>query len=125
MDGGTAQVHIGGVAVMADVAKSFWQKTKGLMLRPGLGDGEGMLFVFGRPKKLDFWMMLMRFPIDIAFLDAGGRAVAVHHSAKPTLNPFGRIYPSGKSAKYALEIRAGFCRKHGVKKGALALITFR
>jgi len=115
-------VRIGGTGLEVHVVKSFWAKAKGLMFRDALPE-DGMLFIFSRPKTLDFWMMFMRFPIDIVFLDASGKVVAVHHNARPTLNPLGRIYSSCVPAKYALEVKAGFCKMHGVRKGSVALVS--
>jgi hypothetical protein len=111
-----AYIRIGGKKIRAEVAKSFWQKARGLMFREGLAGDEGMLFVFSGRGVLRFWMMLMKFPIDIVFLDEKGSVIKIHHYAEPSMNPF-RLYSSGKKAKYALEVRGGLCKKRGVKRG--------
>ncbi|MBU2519617.1 MAG: DUF192 domain-containing protein [Nanoarchaeota archaeon] len=88
-------------------ADSLWEQTKGLMFRKSLPKGHGMLFTFGYEGKHGIWMMFMRFPIDIYFLDKNYKVVDYVRKAKP-FNPFKlstwRIYSPKKPAKYVLEV---------------------
>lgn len=79
-------------------ADTFLSRLKGLLGTPGPGEGEGLWIVpcrcvhtFG-----------MRFPVDVAFLDAGGVVVGVLAGLPP--NRIGRPF---RNARGALELRAG------------------
>lgn len=60
-------------------AKGFWRTFAGLMLRPALPAGEGLLFRPGRSVHTHF----MRFPIDLVFLDEEGRVEAIREAMSP------------------------------------------
>jgi hypothetical protein len=50
---------------MADIAITGEQTTKGLDIKNNLTENQGMLFVFQQPDRYGFWMMGVKFPIDI------------------------------------------------------------
>ena len=54
----------------------------------------------------------MRFPIDVLFLDAGGRACRLIHGIKPW-----KASSIVKGAKLAVELPAGTLAKTGTKEG--------
>jgi uncharacterized membrane protein (UPF0127 family) len=67
------------LARSAGLADSFWQRARGLLGRPPLAEGEGLII---RPcKAIHTWGMGQ--PIDVAFLDPGGRVVASYESLAP------------------------------------------
>lgn len=88
---------------------------RGLMYRKEMSDGAGMLFIFERQKKLQFWMKNTCIPLDMIFIDKGGTIVAIEENT-PTLSTdtFG---PKRCDAKFVLEVNAGWARKNGVKPG--------
>ena len=104
----------------AEVAKSFWAKAKGLMLRKSLGEGEGLLMEFQKEGRPGIWMLLMRFPIDIIFLDSHFRVVGLHENIPPAgWRPSSwRVYYPDMPARYVLEVRAGVVKKSGVETGS-------
>ena len=65
--------------VRAEVAKTFWQRFKGLMGRKNLPHGEGMLIM----KCNAIHTCFMRFPIDATFLDCDDNVVKVVRSIRP------------------------------------------
>jgi uncharacterized membrane protein (UPF0127 family) len=111
----------GPVYVSAEVARTGPQREQGLMEREALGENEGMLFVYSAPRPADagFWMYHTRIPLDIAFIDAQGRIVAVRTmepcaSDDPARCP---VYRSEAAYQSALEVNAGFLERHGVAPG--------
>lgn len=62
------KIQIGSQNIIAYVAFSEEEKRKGLSGKSGLGENEGMLFVFEKPGKYGFWMKDMLFPIDIVWI---------------------------------------------------------
>jgi uncharacterized membrane protein (UPF0127 family) len=101
-------VIIGGDTILVDVADDQAEQEKGLSGRPALPQHRGMLFVYPEPSRPGFWMKDMRFPIDIIWIGADSKIVAV----LPNLSP--ETYPSVFSppeevapVRYVLEVNAG------------------
>lgn len=65
--------------VRAEVARTFWQRFKGLMGRKTLPRGEGMLIL----KCNSIHTCFMRFPIDATFLDRDDNVVKVVRNIRP------------------------------------------
>lgn len=80
------------------LADSWWPRLRGLLGRPALDNGEGLLLAPCR----SVHMFGMAFPIDVAFLDEHGEVVALY----PDLSP-GRRTSWHRRARYALELPAG------------------
>ncbi|MGD2070286.1 MAG: DUF192 domain-containing protein, partial [Gemmatimonadota bacterium] len=53
---GNAWVIFGADTVVAEVARTAEERSRGLMYRDDVPDGTGMLFVFDRPDVQSFWM---------------------------------------------------------------------
>ena len=99
--------------ISAEIATRPEQRRRGLMFRESLPEDHGMLFVFEREAPLSFWMRNTKIPLTIAFADAAGRIVRI-----ADLEPFDeRRVPSGRPARYALEMRRGWFRDHAVFEG--------
>lgn len=61
-------VKIGENVFKAEVAETMAQKAKGLSYRDSLDKDSAMYFDFGKESDQVFWMMGMRFPIDIIWI---------------------------------------------------------
>jgi uncharacterized membrane protein (UPF0127 family) len=90
------------------------QQQRGLMFRQKLGAKEGMLFDFGSPQPLSFWMANTLIPLDMLFIDGAGRIVRIHANAEPLST---RAITSGAPARAVLEINGGASRLLGIKPG--------
>ena len=111
--------RVGGQDFRLQVADTEASRTRGLSGRGYLAADEAMLFIFPREQNLAFWMKDVAIPIDVLFIDADRRIVSVY-----TMEPEPgvadqnlRVYQSGLPAKYALEIKAGAAREHGIDVG--------
>lgn len=91
-----------------DLADRWGARLKGLLGRDGLGEGEGLHIV---PCN-SIHMFFMRFPIDVAFLDAAGKVVRAVHSIRPWRAT--RVYLEAHSA---LELPAGTLARSGTREG--------
>jgi uncharacterized membrane protein (UPF0127 family) len=96
-----------------ETAKGFWKKTMGLMFRPGMPDDHCFLMEFEREGFHSVWMLFMRFPIDIVFLDAGKRVTGVFENVEPMgLNPrTWKTYGTSGRSRWILELKAGTVRR--------------
>jgi len=90
------------------VADSWWLRLRGLGGRAGLMPGEGLLL---RPCKA-VHMRGMKFPLDVAFLDAGNRVVASYRWLEP-----GTWTRWHSGARAALELPAGTLSATGTEDG--------
>ncbi|MDR0966124.1 MAG: DUF192 domain-containing protein [Myxococcales bacterium] len=98
------------------VAETMWARTKGLLGRASLGEGEGLLIA---PCNA-IHMFFMRFAIDVAFLDDADHVVRAVHAIRPWRAT--RFYPK---ATAALELPAGTLARCLTQEGdALLLEVF-
>ena len=106
---GFVDVTLGGQKIKAEVADSEELRTKGLSERENLPKNKGMLFVFEKADHHQFWMKDMKFSIDIIWINEG-RVVDIVENAKPWEKGEAnhKVYSPAKSAKYVLEVNAGF-----------------
>jgi uncharacterized membrane protein (UPF0127 family) len=97
-----------------ELALTSQEQATGLMHRRHLPAGQGMLFVYGRVQEAAFWMKNTLIPLDMIFIDAGGRIVFIHEMAEPlSLAPIGPDLP----IKAVLEINGGLTRQLGIRAG--------
>jgi uncharacterized membrane protein (UPF0127 family)/Tfp pilus assembly protein PilF len=115
------KVVVNGFDVMADIALTGKQQTKGLDVKNNLTENQGMLFVFQQPYRYGFWMKGMKFPIDIIWLDSNATVTHIEHSLKPcppaNSNLVCPLYFPEKDSLYVLETVSGFSMKHNVRLG--------
>ncbi|MDH3686452.1 MAG: DUF192 domain-containing protein [Myxococcales bacterium] len=121
------RVMLRGVAFDLELAADPSKRTIGLMFRDSIDDRGGMLFVFPDVVPRTFWMRNCLVDMDLLFLDARGRVVAVHEmQAEPLRRPEEsepaylnrlRRYPSGEAVRFAIELKAGTARQLGLRIG--------
>ena len=120
----TAGMHV----IKAEVAARDEDRQQGLMYREKMGANEGMLFVFEEAGFYPFWMQNCRIALDIVWLDRSFKVVSIAESVPPCRLPKcdppcasmeWPTYPPapGTSAKYVVELTAGFAKRHGLKTG--------
>jgi uncharacterized membrane protein (UPF0127 family) len=108
-----AVVKLGNQPFNLEVAASDADRRLGLMYRKSMPADAGMVFVFAREEPLQFWMRNTQIPLDIVYLDAGGKVVSV----KP-LAPYDESgVPSDGPSKYAIELNQGTAARVGIKAG--------
>lgn len=107
-------IEVNGVPLRVEVAQTDEDRLQGLMNRDQLPEDQGMLFVFTTPRILSFWMRNTFIPLDIAFINEKGIIVDIQ-----TMQPIdeSKHYISTAPALYALEVNAGWFKKHKIKKG--------
>ena len=105
--------NINGRRVTLEIASDPQSRANGLMFRDSLDRDSGMLFVFPEPRNVSFWMKNTYIPLDIAFIDENERIVKTAR-----MEPLSEErVASGVPVLYALEVNAGFFRKHGIGEG--------
>jgi uncharacterized membrane protein (UPF0127 family) len=104
--------------VKAEIARTREERTRGLMHRKKLPDGEGMLFVFEKDEVQSFWMKNTLVPLSIAFIVYDGRIVEIKDMQPGNLNSV----LSNRSVRYALEAPQGWFSRAGVRIGDVVKI---
>ena len=90
------------------LARTLWARTRGLIGRPLLADGQGLLIEPCQGVHTFF----MRHPIDVVFLDAEDRVVALRESLRPW-----RMTRLFRQAYATLELPAGAVAELGLAVG--------
>jgi len=97
-----------------ELARSAEERMRGLMFRPRMNDGWGMLFVYPGESPLTFWMKNTYIPLDMVFISADHHVVGVVENATPFTLESRKV--EGKS-QYVLEVNAGMASKYGIAAG--------
>ncbi len=105
-------INCNGHEINADIAKTPFEREYGLMNVKYLEDNQGMLFVFQKEQKLNFWMKNTYIPLDIVFLDKDKQIINIYPNCEP-LNT-NKIYTSSNLAKYAIETNANWFSKNNI-----------
>jgi len=106
-------VTIGGVRVKAEVVDTPDKIYLGLGYRLDLPEGRGMLFAMPAEEHQQFCMRGMQFAIDIIWIGRG-QVVGIEGDVQPGET---RALESPEPVRYVLEVKGGFCQRHGVKVG--------
>jgi len=101
----TREIHLGN---KVRTAQTFLSRLVGLLGTAAIAEGEGLWIVPCR----SVHTLGMRYPIDVAFLDARGVVVGILEGLPP--NRVGRVV---RDARGALELRAGTLAATGTAPG--------
>lgn len=97
-----------------EVMRNEDQRARGLMFRRYLPADRGMLFDFKREEPVAMWMKNTYLPLDMIFVDRGGKVVNVAENTEPMSE---RIVPSAGPVLAVLEVNAGTAKRIGLKAG--------
>lgn len=107
------QITAGMYLIDAQVAATPEQRATGLMFRPQMPSGEGMLFVFDAPSEQCFWMKNTLLPLTAAFVADDGTIVNLADMKPQTTTS----HCSEKPVRYVLEMNQGWFAQKGIKPG--------
>lgn len=116
------KITINDVPLTVEIADDSEKTSKGLMFRDRLADDRGMLFIFEKEHEYQFWMMNMKFNIDMIWFDANGKIVYAVEDAEPCIDEAHTslcTYSPDAPAKYVLEVNSGFVKEHGINKDSI------
>ncbi|MCO5734086.1 DUF192 domain-containing protein [Rhizobium sp. SSA_523] len=101
-------------AFTVELALDAQERQQGLMYRRTMAADHGMLFDFGVAREVTMWMRNTLLPLDMLFIDRGGRITHIHEGAEPLSEA---IISSNGPITYVLELNAGEVAKRGIKVG--------
>lgn len=111
-----SSVQIGNKVFEVEIADTSIAQMRGLSGREPLDENQGMLFVFDKPSKQSFWMMGMKFPLDIIWI-SGDTIVGIEKNAPIPSGISIPIFYSPENVDKVLEINAGLADSKNIKVG--------
>jgi hypothetical protein len=121
---GQADVSFSEVTVTATIPLTAELQAQGLGSRPGLGDRDGMLWLYNQPDFYSFWMKNMMFPLDFIWIN-GNEVIDVTPNVKPptsTNESELSVYRPKRPASAILEVAAGFADHFHIQAGDMVTI---
>jgi uncharacterized membrane protein (UPF0127 family) len=100
--------------VAVEVASNDQERGRGLMFRTSMPELAGMFFVFPEDGIQSFWMKNTYLPLDMIFVDSGGRIVGIVENAEPRTLTSRSV---DAASRYVLEVNGGWATRHGVRRG--------
>jgi M6 family metalloprotease-like protein len=113
----TAQILIGGVPLTVVLATTLPDQEKGLSGLPSLPNNEGMLFVFDHEDYWAFWMVNMKFPLDMIWFNSARRVVWTEPNLQPCPPSDCPVIMPNVKSMYVLEVNAGFIAANHITIG--------
>lgn len=112
-----------GATLVLEVARSTAERARGLMHRPEVPPGSGMIFFFEAPGRHSIWMLNCLVPLDLVWLDAQGTVIDVEVAAPPCpAEPCPSYGPAG-AASLVIEVAAHEAARVGLVPGARVLLA--
>jgi uncharacterized protein len=96
------------LGAQVEVADDWWRRLRGLLGRPPLKQGEGLLISPCR----SVHMYGMKFGLDVVFLSRDGRVVGLYEALAPN-----RLTRWHREALHALEVPSGTIARSGTRLG--------
>jgi uncharacterized protein len=101
------------VVLDCEVARSEKDKERGLMFRKFLGKNRGMIFVYGKPAEMNFWMQNTHLPLSIGFVHEKLFVSSMHDMKPLSLDIIGSEIP----VLYAVEVNQGWFKANSILSG--------
>ena len=105
----TTNLRIEETKIIAEIAFTSEEKSKGLAGRRSIPDGTGMLFYYSASTPKGFWMKGMLFSIDIIWIGQNCTIIKIENDVTPpsSINDKLKIYPAPALTGAVLELNSG------------------
>lgn len=114
------QLQINGVNLKVEIADTQSKRSKGLGEKSSLGPNEGMLFIFPKADKYQFWMKGVKFPLDFIYIKNDKIVEILPNIAPPSPGVKDEsltIYQPQEAIDKVLEVSAGTVERLNIKIG--------
>ena len=108
------------ISIDIEIADNEATREMGLMYRQTMPADMGMLFIFDSDEMRSFWMKNTYIALDLIFIDSNDEIVTIREHNEPLIE---WSIQSDAPARYVLEVNAGFCYEHMIKKGQTVRIN--
>src|SRR5262249_1355959 len=106
--------HKGPAKFRVEVANDAASQERGLMYRKELAENAGMIFEFGRPRFVTFWMKNTYIPLDMLFVPKDGTISSVEPNAVPLST---ETIPSHEPIVAVIELNGGRAHDLDIEPG--------
>jgi len=118
------KVKLDDVIIEVEIADTSDLRSRGLSFHEQLPSDQGMLFVYDSPDKQSLWMLHMRFPLDMLWINGDGKVIHIEKNLQPCATKCPTHKNKDRDALYVLEVNAGFVDKNNItKKSILEIIS--
>jgi uncharacterized membrane protein (UPF0127 family) len=113
-------ITVGNTKFNVEMATTMAEQSCGLSGRTGLGDNQGMIFIFGSGSTQTFWMKDMTFALDMIWI-SGNKVVGFAQDVPPPAPGTQlwqlKLYSSPSAVDKVLEVNAGTVAKDNIQVG--------
>jgi uncharacterized membrane protein (UPF0127 family) len=113
----TVKIKFAGVILVVELATTSADQQRGLSGRDSMPEDHGMLFVFSQEGQWGFWMIDMKFPLDIIWFNSTKQVVFIEQNLPPCTPAGCPVFSPPVNSRYVLEVNAGFVIANGVSLG--------
>lgn len=119
--GARVKAQLGKAVVSLEILRTDLEHQTGFMYRDPPEDKAGLLFVYGSPRILGFWMKDVPFDLDLLALDSSGRVAQIERLRAWDTRTVSIGFPCNR----AIELPAGFCSRNNVQIGTQLILLAR
>ena len=110
----TIETSHGPARFTVEVADTEQRRENGLMYRTSLAPDAGMLFEFGTPQQVSFWMKNTLIPLDMLFIGVDGHIANIAERTVPLSEA---AIPSAGPVVSVIELNGGTADRLGITPG--------
>jgi uncharacterized membrane protein (UPF0127 family) len=108
-----------GAVYTVEVARTPEEQAQGLMFRESLPERSGMIFLFSDREAHRFWMKNTMIPLDMVWMDEGGKVLFISAQTPPCKTDPCPSYGPDSPAAMVLEIAGGKAEKEKIAVGSV------
>ena len=117
----TIKLWLGTNELETELALTVPQIQAGMMWRTNMGEMEGMLFAFGAPRQVSFWMKNTLLPLSCAYIDPEGTILEIYDMKPKDESPIPSV---SDRIQYVLEVNQGWFQRHNVSTGTVVTTEY-
>ena len=110
------KLWLGPKEITAELAISDVERNTGMMFRDKMEENEGMLFIFGGPALVSFYMKNTYVPLSCAYIGPDGTILEIHDLKPLDETP---VYAKTDQIQYVLEVNQGWFQRHKIGVGTV------
>lgn len=110
----TIKLWIGTKEMTTELALTEIQERTGMMFRTNMAPNDGMLFVYGAPQQVGFWMMNCTLPLTAAYIGSDGTILEIHDLEPHNTNT---VFSQSAAVQYVLEAPRDWFKSNNMPVG--------
>lgn len=112
----TVKLWIGAEEMVAEMALTAIEMETGMMFRTNIAENEGMIFVYGSPRRVGFWMKNCPRPLSAAYIDPQGVILEIRDLEPNNTNS---VISVSENVQYVLETSRDWFQRKKIAPGTL------